>query len=352
MPTYAKGNRWKTDFSLNKKRYVQYFETKAEGEAWEQTLRLLIAQGRPIDALAAPRDSAMTFKQALALAFEHWRGSKNERNATSNAQDIVDYLGDTTTVRSVNKADIDSLVKYLRNRERPTSGGSNHKPLSNATINRKLAALSTMLRIAREHGEPIMVTIKQLKESEGRIRYLTHDEEATMVKLMAIHRGQALADFVTFAIETGGRLSELLAIQQRHVVKRQDGVYLTFAGVNTKSSQTRTVPLTEKAQRVLEGRLEGNPTDKVWPEHWNQHTVSHAWASMRMHMDLQGDEEFVFHACRHTCATRLLEVTGNLELVRVWLGHSDIRVTTRYAKIVNTSLLGAVASLNAQPTQR
>lgn len=103
---------------------------------------------------------------------------------------------------------------------------------------------------------------------------------------------------------------------------------------------------------MLEGRLEGNPTDKVWPEHWNQHTVSHAWAAMRMHMEMHGDEELVFHACRHTCATRLLEVTGNLELVRVWLGHSDIRVTTRYAKIVNTSLLGAVASLNAQPTQR
>lgn len=352
MATKPKGNRWKTDFTLQGQRFVQYFNSEEEGKNWEALVRQMTALGMPLDTVAPPKRDVITLGKAHDMALEHWKGSKNELNASANARDIVEYLGRDTPVSSLAKTHLDSLVNYLRKREHPSTKGRQKQPLSNATINRKLAALSTMLRLAKEAGETVTVTIKQLKEGEGRIRFLTRDEEATVLALLAEHKGQAMADFVSFAIETGGRLSELLALQVRHVTQRQDGVFLTFPGEFTKSGKTRTVPLTSKAHSLISSRLEGQGTDRLWPSSWNKYTVTHAWAFVRGKMGLQWDDEFVFHTCRHTCATRLLEVTGNLELVRVWLGHSDIRVTTRYAKVVTTSLLGAVTALDTISTQR
>jgi integrase len=350
MPTKQKGNRWKTDFGLKGERYVQYFDTQAEGEAWEMLVRYLVSQGKSLDDALPKKREAMSLGQAHDLALEHWKGTKNELNAAANARDIVNFLGSNTPVREVGKECLDSLVKHLRNREHESTKGRKAQPLSNATINRKLAALSTMLRVAQERGEPITVRIKQLKEGEGRIRFLTREEEAQVVSILANHKGQTMANFVSFAIETGGRLSEMLALRVKHVARRADGVFLTFPGEYTKSGKTRSVPLTDKAVSLIADKLNGSPNDTLWPADWNKYTVTHAWALARGKMGLQGDDEFVFHACRHTCATRLLEATGNLELVRVWLGHSDIRVTTRYAKVVTTSLLGAVTALNNLPT--
>lgn len=352
MPTQKKGNRWKTDFGLNKQRYVKYFNTKEEGEAWENLVRYLVGQGRSVEEIAPQPREAMTVGDAENLALEHWKGTKNELNAAANARDIVKFFGPSTLVTDLTQDSLDSLVKYLRNREHPSSKGRQSEPLSNATLNRKLAALSTMLRLAREKGEHVKITIKQFKESEGRIRFLTRDEEETATRLLGEHKGQKLADFVTFAVETGGRLSEMLELRGKHINERQDGVFLTFPGEFTKSGKTRTIPLTKKALEIVQKYMPADRNDKLWPEDWNKYTITHAWAFVRGKMGLKDDNEFVFHACRHTCATRLLEVTGNLELVRVWLGHSDIRVTTRYAKVVSSSLLGAAAALNFQPTQQ
>jgi integrase len=53
-----------------------------------------------------------------------------------------------------------------------------------------------------------------------------------------------------------------------------------------------------------------------------------AWA--RRHMKLQADPYFVVHILRHTCASRLLQGGADLEYVRRWLGHKDIKMTQRY----------------------
>jgi integrase len=342
MATSKRGSKYRTDFILKGQRFLKTTETRQEGEQWEALIRLNVSLGKsPEELLEVTEKTHMTLRQGLAKAKQAWAGTKNEALAISNAEDIIDYLGADTAFRNLTDDNIHGLIQWLRTRTH-AKAKRKQAPLSNATINRKLAALSKMTSIARKAGEPIRYDIPHLKESEGRLRFLTKAEETAVLADLRDNEGEAMYEFVAFAIDTGGRLSELLQLTPRTIVQTSAGHAAFFAGNTTKSGKSRTVPLTNRASSIALKRSQGS---SLWPTNWNQHTVTHAWARMRTRLGLAGDTEFVFHACRHTCGTRLLEATGNLALVKDWLGHSDIRVTTRYAKVVTSSLTSAVQAL-------
>lgn len=62
----------------------------------------------------------------------------------------------------------------------------------------------------------------------------------------------------------------------------------------------------------------------------------------------------MIRALRHTCATRLLKATGNIVLVKEWLGHTTIKTTAdTYAHVETESLLdGAEALTSLRGTSR
>ena len=48
----------------------------------------------------------------------------------------------------------------------------------------------------------------------------------------------------------------------------------------------------------------------------------------------RGDKHFVFHVCRHTCASRLVnELETPQKVVAEILGHSDERTTSNYIHV-------------------
>ena len=70
-----------------------------------------------------------------------------------------------------------------------------------------------------------------------------------------------------------------------------------------------------------------------------------AWKWVRAKMGFEGDEEFVIHALRHTCASKLVNAGVDLYVVKEWLGHSTIQVTERYAHLNPDKLVHAVTML-------
>ncbi len=46
------------------------------------------------------------------------------------------------------------------------------------------------------------------------------------------------------------------------------------------------------------------------------------------------EKQISFHCARHTWATNTLEMTGNIALVSDILGHSSIKTTQIYAKVL------------------
>src|SRR5439155_3971859 len=88
------------------------------------------------------------------------------------------------------------------------------RPYSPAAVNRPLAALHHMLRLAQEEWEAIAAVprIRLEREAEGRVRWLEADEEARLLDACRASRNPWLAGIVTVALETGLRRGELLGL--------------------------------------------------------------------------------------------------------------------------------------------
>jgi integrase len=70
--------------------------------------------------------------------------------------------------------------------------------------------------------------------------------------------------------------------------------------------------------------------------------IRYGWAKARKELGLENDPWFVFHACRHTCATRLVEKNVNVFVIQRFMGHKRIETTKRYAHVSDEQLQGAL----------
>jgi integrase/recombinase XerD len=57
------------------------------------------------------------------------------------------------------------------------------------------------------------------------------------------------------------------------------------------------------------------------------------------------------HVLRHTCAMMILQATGDLRKVSLWLGHADIQTTEAYLRADPTDKLEAIEAVSP-PTLR
>jgi integrase len=102
----------------------------------------------------------------------------------------------------------------------------------------------------------------------------------------------------------------------------------------TKNGDQRSIPLTAKALTALRNRTGAYP----WSA-FDEQTIRKEWDVVRQALGLGAD--WVFYLCRHTCATRLISKGINIKVVQNWMGHKDINMTLRYAKLVPSDLATA-----------
>ena len=108
------------------------------------------------------------------------------------------------------------------------------------------------------------------------------------------------------------------------------------------------------AQRVLASISQGGPEDRLFPD------VTPEAVSMAFHRTCQalGIVDIRLHDLRHTFGTWLRQLQGvELDLIASQLGHRDLRMTKRYARIASAQVRQAVNGLDsvlalAQEAQR
>jgi integrase len=215
------------------------------------------------------------------------------------------------------------------------------RSITPATVNRYLAALKTILR----HNKQPWDHIQLKKEPEGRIRVLTDEEETTVVNLLrnTAHSRKRyyypeVADLVEVLVDTGCRLSEMLKLKYKDINFKNN---LISIWVN-KGEKPRSMPMTTRVRRILHARNSGSLAK---PFRVSIDQAERAWRWTRGMMELQDDAEFVIHALRHTCASRLVNNGVDLYVVKEWLGHSSIQVTEKYAHLSPHKLVHAAEML-------
>jgi integrase len=119
--------------------------------------------------------------------------------------------------------------------------------VGNATINRSLASLRRMLRIAQEDGKIQMTPkIRMLKEPPARKGFLQRDQFDKLLVALP----DRLKPLVTFLYFDGVRCGEALAIQWNQV-NLQAGL-IRLEDEQTKTGEARVVPLPDVLIKMLE----------------------------------------------------------------------------------------------------
>ncbi len=113
---------------------------------------------------------------------------------------------------------------------------------SNATINRKMAALSKLLRKACKMGDIYnLPEFRRQKERQGRIRFLEAEEEQRLFSAIRT-RCEDSYRLSVFLVDTGCRLGEAIGLSWNDLQDARSTFWLT------KSGRSRTVPLTARAR--------------------------------------------------------------------------------------------------------
>ena len=338
MAIRSKGNSFVLDVTIENKRQRINFVTQKEAELAEAKLNYAILAGENVGELLSswrkrkavlngtPNRNA-TLKDIFETTYKrYWQGIAYERTALINAHSVLAFLGDNTPIKDIQQSDIDRLIDHLKTRRN-----------SNATINRKLSALSKILSTALDRGYILRKPkIEKLKESQGRVRFLSDKEELNLlITLQSIEYGD-VADFARCLIDTGCRVSELLRLTKEDM----NGDILTLW--ITKNNQARSIPMTKRVKSIL---LRLTENQQMPFSNLDASRIRSGWDRAKKMMRLEDDKQFVPHCLRHTCASRLVQRGIPLTTVKEWLGHKSIQVTMRYSHLSPQNLVDAVKVL-------
>jgi len=341
-------------------------------------------------------NTKLTFKEFIETKdFQDWsvvnRTSHDERMKSLYGV-VVPILGDIK-LANINQQ---AITRYINHR-------ASIDGASNATIERNLTDIRAVLRCAYdfEYINKLM-KIKPLKVDRGREpRALSDDEVA---KLRNAVSGEGLSEYhankqkhmpliIEIALETGARKSEILKLtwgdiktsdskweeieiiplaedtddlpevdelKEDHkmlVESLSDNCMLQLRGLQTKSRQTRLVPISPSLyNKMIAYYLETGQSDEEWEEFYefikdNYSDPKRMRSTQRINpIDADNrifpmndiktsfnkakkkaglDKEITFHSLRHTFCSRALDYM-NIDSVKKLAGHSDIRTTQQY----------------------
>jgi len=252
--------------------------------------------------------------------------------------------------------------------------------ISAGTCNRDLSALRSALTRAVKWKllkKNPLTEVKKLREDENSsIRYLSPDEERRLraaltrrdtkrtarreaanawrrergYKEFPAENPDHLTPIVLVALNTGLRKGEIFALTWPTVDMKR--ALLTVRGEGAKSGQTRHVPLNADVLAVLKQwhtATDAPTTGYVFPGRGDSDDgqlddIKTAWVPLLKAAKITG---FRFHDLRHTFASKLVMAGVDLNTVRELLGHSELKMTLRYAHLAPEHKAAAVAKLVA-----
>lgn len=245
-----------------------------------------------------------------------WRDNKDLKGSQRRADDVLNYFGDDTDIRSIDYKRVQDFI-----------AAGKDEGVTGSTINRRLAVLSKMFTVAMRHDPRIRrPEITRQKEGKPRQRVLTDAEANAIINYdwkYPLHRA-----LTVLFMDTGCRPSEI--IRGKWTI---DGDEITL--FDTKNGDDRTLPLTAEAKAAA---LEIKAAGKRLPYTTYGHHFKLAVRALGL-KDVQP------YTMRHSAITKLAEATDNVILIQKWAGHKDLATTQRYVKATRKGMEKLAAAL-------
>ncbi len=324
---------WGYTLQVNGKQERKFSAAWSKQDAQEALAKRLLERDRPKD---PPRPKTLSEVAREYLEFKRAKGKRSVRRDEQRLRRLLRAFGAETPLPEITAQ---LIAQYERTRATETSRLG--RPVTPSTVNRELAILRHLLRLAEEWGYIEKVPrIRLAREPEGRLRFLTEDEIARLLEACERSQNPYLKAMVTIALHTGMRKGEILGLEWERVDFSR-GVLLLE---QTKSGRRREVPMNRAVYDVLSS-LPGPKDDGLIFRKAN----GAAWGSIRTAFERACREakldDFRFHDLRHTFASWLVMRGRSLKEVQELLGHREFSMTLRYAHLSPDRLREAVASL-------
>ncbi len=285
-----------------------------------------------------PLLSDFMVEQYIPYAKEHKRTWKNDQQMfNSKLRDAFGHL----RLNAIKRADVERFHVNLR-KDRLSFSSCDHfvkllRHVLNLAVDWDLIDANPLARI------------KLFRENNHIERYMDQDELAKLMHILRTHENRAVCNIAMYLLSTGARRNEAFQARWEHI-DIENRVWRVPAGI-AKSKKMRAIPLNESAINVLNSvGTKGNfeyvfvnlKTGKPYA------CIKKGWTKIR---NSAGLPKLRLHDLRHQYASLLVNSGRSLYEVQMILGHSDPKVTQRYAHLSTEALHAASDAASARLTE-
>ena len=294
--------------------------------------------------------SFLTYCEDMAAEYEANGQTSCAVLMRSAVKRMTAYKGKNITFNHIDKDFLIGFIEYLNSDIRDFDKESKDKkrkpkPLSEvykeALFARIMVALNKAERdgiIIKNPGKDIDRKLKPHAEQKSRC-YLTLDEIQKIIETEYKPDNDIKPAFL-FCCFSGLRYSDAQKLTWGEITVSPEG----YAQIETNMQKTDkdiTIPLSDNALKWLPERTDQPSASRIFYKLPDQ--VTNADVRLRTIIKKAGITKHVtFHVARHTFATLTLTYGADLYTVSKLLGHSNIRTTQIYTKIVDESKRKAV----------
>ena len=219
-----------------------------------------------------------------------------------------------------------SSVSELKTQDFATYRDDRLKTIKPVTLKRQLAVIHNLFEIARHEwgiaiGDNPLDKLRFKAQATKRERRLKDGELVRIVADASKRKNPLVLPIILFAIETGMRRGEILAMRWRDVDFGSGCLLIP----ETKNGYPREIPLTDKAWEIIEGL--DRRTAFVFPISANCFRLT--WLRIIKRL---GIRNLRFHDMRHEAISSFFEKGLNIPEVASISGHKDWRMLKVYTQ--------------------
>jgi len=318
------------------------FSRKTDASKWVQDTESAIRDGRHFKTVEAKRHTAGEMIDRYKKIVLPSKGYQ-EYNQGLQFDWWKDRIGEYTLAECT-----PALISECRDEllEKKTHLKKKRSP---ATINRYLAALSHCFTIAvNEWGwldDSPMRKVRKLKESRGRIRFLSDDERKQLLEACQKSGNPYLYTIVVLALSTGARQGEILSLKWDQVDLGRGLITL----YETKNNEIRSLALAGHALKLVKdmSKVRRIDTDLLFPSKNKKQPIDIRWAWVKT-VEAAEIKDFRFHDLRHSAASYLAMNGATLAELSEILGHKTLQMVKRYSHLTEQHTAKVVAKMNKQ----
>ncbi|MDE7350458.1 MAG: site-specific integrase [Muribaculaceae bacterium] len=181
---------------------------------------------------------------------------------------------------------------------------------------------------------------ERIKKPEATREYLTPEEVRSLILIAGdnIKAADDLAAFI-FCCFCGLRYSDAVALKWKNIIETEFGKEISITMKKTR--RPVAIPLSQQAYALLPKRVA--PDDNIFKfPHYSVTLKRLRKAAIKAGIK----KKVTFHVSRHTFATMMLTAGADLYTISKLVGHTDIRTTQIYSKVVDQKKREAIVLLD------